>query len=237
MSIIGYSTGSLARADVRTALRLLEPHHTAAVELSALRTSELAPLLQCLPSLPLDGYSHVSVHAPSAFTSAEEPRIAAALLSCARRGWLIVVHPDTIHNSRIWLEFGDRLCIENMDTRKRCGRSVEELRPVFASLPQASFCFDVAHARQCDTSMIEAYRLLHAFGDRLAQIHISELDMNGRHVRLSRAGVWACQGIADLVPEEIPVIIEAPVRPDEIEGELHASLEALGRLPIIALAA
>ncbi len=237
MSGIGFSTGSAAKSDVRRALRLLEPHATEAVELSALRTHELAPLLGVIPLLALDGYAHISVHAPSAFTAAEEPAIAAALLPVAQRGWLVVVHPDTIRVPRLWAGFGDRLCIENMDHRKPVGRTVQELKPMFARLPQASFCFDVAHARQCDPSMGEAFRLLDAFHDRLAEVHVSELDAHSRHVRLSSAGVWACQQVAEMIPLKVPVIIEAPVEPHEIEAELEASLEALGRLAGFACAA
>jgi hypothetical protein len=237
MSSIGFSTGSVARSDVRRALWLLEPHGMEAVELSALRTHELAPLLRLISGLILDEYPHVSVHAPSSFSAADEPAIAAALRPVADRGWLVVVHPDTIHDHRLWAGFGDRLCIENMDRRKPVGRTVRELAPVFARLPHASFCFDVAHARQCDPSMGEAFRLLDAFHDRLAEVHVSELDAQSRHVRLSPAGVWACQRVADMIPLEIPVIIEAPVDPHEIGSELEASLEALGRLVGVPCAA
>lgn len=229
MSGIGFSTGAVARSDVRRALRLLKPLGTGAIELSALRTHELGPLLGLVHELPLGGYEHVSVHAPSAFTPAEEPAIAAALLPVAERGWRVVVHPDTLHTPRLWAGFGNRLCIENMDHRKPVGRTVRELRPVFARLPQASFCLDVAHARQCDPSMAEACRLLDAFHDRLGEVHVSELDQHSRHVRLSFAAIEAYQALAELVPAHVPAIIEAPVQPHEVEPELEASLLALGR--------
>jgi hypothetical protein len=229
MEPIGFSTGSLARDDVHTALALLQGHPTGCVELSALRTHELLPLLRSLPDLPLRNYESISVHAPSAFTAAEEREIAAGLLPLGTRGWLVVLHPDAIHDFGVWRDFGDRLAIENMDRRKPAGRTVEELRPVFARLPDASFCFDVAHARQCDTSMTEAFRLLDSFGERLAEVHVSELDAHSRHVRLSRAAIRACLEIAPFIPAEVPVIVEAPVRPHEIEDELMASLQAMGR--------
>lgn len=237
MDTIGYSTGALARSDVRGALDLLAARGTGAIELSALRTHELRPLLDAIPSLDLDPYRHVSVHAPSAFTAVEERTITEELLPIARRGWRVIVHPDTIHDFRLWTAFGSRLCVENMDRRKPVGRTVEELAPIFARLPQASFCFDVAHARQCDTSMTEAFRLLRAFGDRLAEVHVSELDAHSRHVRLTTAGVRACKEIAGMIPLDTPVIIEAPVQPDEIGSELAASLEALGRSVRVAHAA
>jgi hypothetical protein len=237
MDTIGYSTGALARSDVHAALDLLAYRGTGAVELSALRAHELGPLLQAIPDLGLGGFEHVSVHAPSAFTAAQEREVAVALLPVARAGWRVVVHPDTLRDVRAWRPFGEQLCIENMDVRKPVGRTVQELLPVFARLPRASFCFDVAHAAQCDPSMGEAFRLLQAFGDRLAEVHVSELDAHSRHVRLSRAGIRACRQVAELIPAHVPAIIEAPVRLHEIDAELQASLQALGRFAAVACAA
>jgi hypothetical protein len=230
METIGFSTGSLARGDVRAALELLQRHRTGCIELSALRVNELDPLLRCLPGLPLQAYRSISIHAPSAFSAAEERWIAGALLPVARsRGWLVILHPDTIHDHQQWLPFGDRLAMENMDLRKPVGRTVEELQPVFARLPEASFCVDAAHAWQCDPSMTEAVRLLEAFGDRLAEVHLSELDERSRHVRLSPTAVLAMRKVAARIPVGVPVIIEAPVTALEIRSELMASLQAVGR--------
>jgi hypothetical protein len=237
MNRIGYSTGALAGSDVHAALGLLAYRGTGAVELSALRTHELQPLLQAVPALELGAYRHVSVHAPSAFTAREEPAIAQALLPVVERGWLVIVHPDTLHDHGVWRAFGDRLCIENMDERKPVGRTVRELRPVFARLPEASFCFDVAHAAQCDPSMAQAGHLLRAFGERLAEVHVSELDAHSRHVRLSHQGIRACRRVAHLIPPDVPAIIEAPVQPHEIYAELESSLQALGRLAAVSWAA
>lgn len=236
MEAIGYSTGALAGSNIHVALRMLAFRGTGAVELSALRVHELAPLLRAIPSLDLDAFGHVSVHAPSAFSPADEADIAGALRSVARRGWLVIVHPDAIHDVRPWRALGDRLCIENMDARKP-GRTVQELLPLFARLPDASFCFDVAHAAQCDPTMLQARHLLEALGDRLAEVHVSELDARGRHGRLSRAGIRACQAVAHLLSPGVPAIIEAPVSPHEVDDELAASLAALGRTAHLAHAA
>ena len=143
---------------------------------------------------------------------------------------------NSLHDPRPWRRFGARLCIENMDARKP-GRTVQELLPVFARLPRASFCFDMAHARQCDPSMGEAVRMLQAFGGRLAEVHVSELDARSRHVRLSAAGIRACRQVAELIPPGVPAIIEAPVGPHEVDAELQASLRALGRSATVACAA
>src|SRR5829696_3158250 len=98
MAGIGFSTGSLAKSDVGGALRLLEPTASSAIELSALRTHELEPLIRSIPRLRLDRYDHISVHAPSVFTARQELEIAAALFPLAQRGWLIILHPDAIHD-------------------------------------------------------------------------------------------------------------------------------------------
>lgn len=231
MERIGFSTGSLARGDVDLAMRMLRHHSCDAVELSALRVHELLPLVRSLPRLDLSGYAHVSVHAPSAFSAAEEGEVARLLLPLARRGWLVVLHPDAILDSSQWRAFGDRLCIENMDRRKP-GRTVAELEPVFAALPQASFCLDVAHTRQCDPSMEECRRLLDAYGQRLAEVHMSELDEEGRHVRLSYVGIAAFQEISERIDPSVPVIIEAPVAEVDLQFEMVAASAALGRVPV-----
>ena len=49
MMTIGFSTGALARGDFVQGLRLLEAKHVEAVELSALRSSELPDMLAKLP--------------------------------------------------------------------------------------------------------------------------------------------------------------------------------------------
>lgn len=229
MDQIGFSTGSVVRSDPHAALRLLARTRTGAVELSAIRVFELEPLIDAVRSLPLHTYTYISVHAPSAFDRRDERAIARLLRPVAERGWPVVVHPDALHDFGVWAEFGSALCVENMDRRKPAGRTAAELRAVFTRLPEASFCLDLAHAWQCDPSLREAVRLLHDFGERLAQVHVSQLDEHSRHVRLSEAGAAAFEGVAHLVPPEVPVIIESPVQPFEIEAELEICSRALGR--------
>lgn len=236
MERIGFSTGSLARGDFHGALAMLRGRTGSAVELSALRVHELEPLMRAAPGLDLRRFRHVSIHAPGRFDAAEERDVVRLLRPAVARRWLVVLHPDTIHDPALWREFGGFLAIENMDARKP-GRTAEELDPVFAALPQASFCFDVAHAHQCDPSMATARRLLVAHGNRLREVHVSELDAAGQHVAITPTAVAAFRRIARLIPATVPAIIEAPVAPSEIEAEIAASLEALGRtVPLLSAA-
>ena len=118
MRAFGFSTGAVARGDFTRALALLATTNADAVELSALRTPELDPLLTTLPSLSIRRYRYVSVHAPSRYAREEEPRIAARLAQACGRGLHVVVHPDAIHEPSHWAALGEWLCLENMDKRK-----------------------------------------------------------------------------------------------------------------------
>jgi len=220
MRPIGISTGALAFGDFRGALKMLEGKTVNAVELSALRIHELPELVKAVDSLDLRAYQYISIHAPSSFGAEPEQRVVDQLRIFIAKGWPIILHPDAIRNSRLWRDFGDYLCIENMDKRKPVGRTVWELEKVFSELPEACFCLDMAHARQVDSSMTEAYLLLERFGHRLRQLHISEVDTNSKHDRISWGASRAFQEIANMIPSEIPAILETPIAENEIEEEL-----------------
>ena len=181
MRPLGFSTGALAYADFREALRMLDQKEVQAVELSALRQDELVPLLQAIPSLDLTGFDYVSIHAPSQFDANREAASWELIAGEAARGWPIVLHPDAIHNRcnsdfGLWRELGATICIENMDKRKPIGRSAQELARILAQLPDATFCFDIGHARQFDPTMTEAWLVLREFGSKLRQVHVSEVN-------------------------------------------------------------
>jgi hypothetical protein len=238
MRPIGFSTGSIARGDFRAALQALSTSgaDTRAVELSALRAAELPALASAAETLVLDGFDHVSIHAPSSFPPEDEGRIVDLLISLCDRGWPVVVHPDTIgpRSDGLWREFGPLLLIENMDKRKPIGRSAAELDELFDRFPDAGLCFDIAHARQCDPSMLETYRILQAHGARLREVHISEVSSSSKHTRLSYGAIHDFSEVAHWIPPHVPIIIESPVALHEIAGEIERANQAL---PVTAGAA
>lgn len=61
-----------------------------------------------------------------------------------------------------------------------------------------------------DTSLTEAFLILERFGERLAQVHLSEVATSARHGRLSRAAILAFRKLAPLIPADVPVILESP---------------------------
>jgi hypothetical protein len=227
MRVLGFSTGAIALSDFRAALATLAEYPIQAVELSAIRESELAPLLAALHDLDLGRFEYVSIHAPSAFSPAMEACIFEHLYATRNRQWPIVVHPDTLHDFSLWKCLGHLLCIENMDQRKPIGRTARELDRIFDQLPDASFCLDVGHARQVDSSMVECYLMLKNFGRRLRQVHISEVNTRSKHDPLSFVTMLNFQEIAYLIPLATPVIIESIVKPDQIPDEIRRVRTAL----------
>ena len=223
---IGFSTGALAFGDFRRALDMLRAHPVRAVELSALRQLELDPLSAAVGELDLSQFSYVAVHAPSQIDPATESHVVSCLLDFAFRGWPIVVHPDAIHDYSLWQRLGASLCVENMDKRKPVARTVDELETVFDRLPDAGLCLDLGHARQVDTTMTEAYMIIRTYASRLRQVHVSEVNTRSKHDRLSYSSIMAFQRVAELIPESVPLIVEAVIEEWEIASELERVEEA-----------
>jgi len=187
--------------------------------LSALREHELLALANAVPGLNLTEYEYVSFHAPSVLRDFDEARVIEAVRGLPQ-SWSVVAHPEILHTES-WRILGGRLCIENMDNRKTTGRTTAELVALFERFPDAGFCLDVGHARQIDPTMNVAVGMLRMFGDRLRQLHVSEVGPRGEHLRVSRLAQIAFSRLARLVPSECPVIIESVLEEHEIEAELQ----------------
>jgi len=123
-----------------------------------------------------------------------------------------------------WTAFGPNLLIENMDRRKPIGRTAEEMQQVFDVVEQARFCFDIGHSRQVDPSMTEAWLLLHAFREKLAEVHISEVNTSSRHDPISKNAIAAFRSVARYIPEQTPIISEALI--DEGQSDIATELQS-----------
>ena len=125
-----------------------------------------------------------------------------------------------IEDVSLWKKLGRAVCIENMDKRKHVGRTAAQLRPLFQKLPEATFCFDIGHARQVDPTMQEAKLFLSEFRDRLRQVHMSYVNTQSKHERLNRASTIAFQRVAHQIDASVPVILETPIQESEVEQEI-----------------
>ena len=197
------------------------------LELSALRQDELRPMLDGIDQLDLSQFDYIAFHAPSQFSPKDEEGIVDLLAGICNRGWPVILHPDAVSDFSLWRRLGHMLCVENMDKRKPIGRTVGELERIFDKLPDASFCFDIGHARQVDSTMTEAYFILKRFSGCLQQVHLSEVNTRSKHDPLSYASILAFREVASLISEDVPIILETPVPEDQIEFEISQALEAL----------
>ncbi len=225
MRPVGFSSGALAKGNYLRGIDLQnqEPRVTA-IELSALRASELEPLVAESRSLQLDQFAYVSLHAPSQFQSLSEKEVL-SFLERLPGAWPIVVHPDTITTVSRWQSLGSRLCLENMDLRKSTGRTVGELQALFDALPDAGFCLDLGHARQIDPTMGVAIELLRAFGRRLRQIHLSEVGTFGDHRPIGFLAKSAFKRVVRFIPSDTPIILESIVDESQMTRELDTAFE------------
>jgi len=227
---IGFSTGALALSDFQVGLAMNQAAGLNAVELSALRETEVAGLLAAIDGMPPQRLDFVSFHAPSSLQRISDKELIQQLQPIFDRGWPVIVHPDIIRDFDIWASLGSRILLENMDQRKPIGRNARELRQLFVRLPEAGLCFDIAHARQVDPTMSIAVEILTEFSDRLAELHISEVDSGSRHVAISQLAMKSYQRISSLIPEHVPVIIESMICEADIPGEVEVVRASLRRL-------
>lgn len=220
---IGFSSGALAKGDYQRGIALQrEDPRVTAVEISALREPELEPLVRAAAMIDVTRFTYVSFHAPSAFHSLSEQDVVTHLERLPE-AWPVVVHPDLIHNAAVWQRLGSRLCLENMDLRKRTGRTVEEIRAAFELLPDAGFCLDLGHARQVDPTMGLAVEMLREFGSRLRQLHVSEVGTFGDHRRIGYLARGAFARVVSFLPPDVPVILESIVTSSEMQAELDTA--------------
>jgi hypothetical protein len=215
---------------------MLSGKNVNAVELSALRQDELAPLVEQLEQLDLSRFQYISFHAPSAMEQSFEPTALKLLQQVAARNWPIIVHPDAMNSPSDWACLGDCLCIENMDKRKPIGQTANDLAKFFDALPNASLCFDIGHARQVDPTMSEAWAILQRFRHKIKQLHVSEVNTQSKHDPISLESILAFQKVSHLLPANAPVILESRVEESEIEEEIKAALDALNPASQLAFA-
>jgi hypothetical protein len=204
----GYMSGSRGDWPAMVAEALeLSPF---AAELAALSEGELPGLEAYLGGRPELPFEYLSVHAPVKHLRMPEAEMVRRLVRLAPLADAIVVHPDAMDDPRAYRPLGSSLVLENMDARKPAGRTVEELAPFFAALPEAGLCLDVAHVLTVDPSMLEGERLLDAYAGRLRHLHVSSIDGECRHLPLS---VEDEARFADLLRRcpDVPWILEAPL--------------------------
>ena len=209
---LGASTGYMAdrRDDWGALLAEAVDTSTFAAELAALSEDELPGLEAFLGGDPELPFAYLSVHAPVKHLRMPEAELVMRLERLAPAVDAIVVHPDAMDDPRAYRRLGSCLVLENIDARKPTGRTVAELAPFFAALPEAGLCLDVAHVLSVDPTLAEGERLLDAYAGRLRQLHVSSLDAECRHLPLTEEHEVRFGPLLRRCPD-VPWILEAPL--------------------------
>jgi hypothetical protein len=213
--LLGASTGfmSSVRGDWPQSIARALAISDAAVELSALSGPELAPLVNFLRGrngTPLP-FGYVSVHGPSKGWPSSINELAAQLQDLPDQVESVILHPDTIDDCGPLKDLGSLVVLENLDHRPSTGRDVAEMMPWFEALPDAGFCFDIAHVTALEGGLELGHSLLDAFGGRLRQVHLSSFVRDGaKHVPLTEQDA---RRFASLLGRclGVPWILEAPL--------------------------
>ncbi len=206
---MGLSTGAEGRGDDWPALvRAACAVSTHAVELAALDAAELDGLAAYLAGRPRLPFRHVSVHTPIKGALGSDAEQVAALAALPATVRTLIAHPDVVADPAPWRTLGRRVVIENMDERKAFGRTGDDLESLFAELPEAGFCLDIAHAHTIDPTMELATDLLDRFRGRLREVHLSSI-RQGVHVTLTEEDE-ALFGPVLARCRDVPWILEAP---------------------------
>lgn len=226
---IGFSTGALAKGDVARGIEMARELGLSIIELSALRLRELDTLVKVAAERNFADFDYVALHAPTDFAPSDEKGVVETLsgVACSNQ-WPVIVHPDAISSFELWRPLEHLLYVENMDKRKPRGRTVEELEEILKRVPNAYLCFDIAHARQVDSSMTEAYRILRNFQDRIRQVHFSQVGSDSRHRQVSDGAFRAYGEVAAGIPANVPIILESVV--SESTSPLEDAAEELKRV-------
>jgi hypothetical protein len=179
-----------------------------AAELSALSEPELPALVEYLSSDDALPFLFVSIHGPTKKRKLSEPDLVNILADLQTKADVVVLHPDAMHDLARYRPLGTFLAIENMDSRKDTGQTVEQLEPIMAELPDARLCFDVAHAKDIDPTMDEGTRMLDRWRDRLSHVHVSSLDAARHHIPLMPEDEMLFAPVLDRC-RDVPWILEA----------------------------
>jgi sugar phosphate isomerase/epimerase len=135
----------------------------------------------------------------------EEIRIETAIkMGCN----LVIVHPDGGELERL-TKFGPKIALENLDLNHHRYQRAGDFEPLFSKLPEARMCLDLGHLWAFPT---EALPFIEQFGDRIAQIHLSETcRKSGIHLETVSPEFigWALPLLERLAPARI--VIEPPM--------------------------
>ncbi|MDD3647418.1 MAG: hypothetical protein PHS44_02860 [Candidatus Dojkabacteria bacterium] len=235
---IGFSTGSFhkitANKNSNKVLQYLLKLGCNTVELSSLDISEVQNI-QNIDIQLLEKFKYRFLHAPALdfkYDQGKETyRILDKLLELQQKYKFdsIGLHPDRVTD---WSVFGDYthlpLAIENMNSRKNTGKTVEDIN-ILITKYGFKFLFDIQHCFSCDPKGDLADQFYAHLGNDIVEIHISGYKGDNYKHTLSHKNNQE-NILAKIRDMKLPIVIESPAPSlSEIEKELSYIREFLSK--------
>jgi hypothetical protein len=185
---------------------------------------ELHPLVECPTDFNLSkkvinylhSFPYVSLHAPARNFQYDNSPSAKNVYSVID-DWInklniktVVIHPDKITYPEILLSKAWPYALENMDSTKKDGRTIDQISKWFERISNANMVLDLNHIFTNDETMNITEKFTGKFKDKITEIHISgylNTEMNHEPLTLSD-----CQHLRNYIFDKtLPVIMEVSV--------------------------
>lgn len=229
---LGFSTGCLYKSGLTENWRLkhIKAADCKVVELGFIRVSDLVTGTEFLTSTDLSGFDYVSLHAPKhEYKNDDRTDKIFRLINVINRLRpldLVVFHPDTVTDLGV-LDIDDfPVALENMDNRKSFGKNAANMRSVLGHNEEFRMVLDVQHAYSNDPSGKLTSELWNNFYQRIDEVHLSGFRDN-YHAPLYETR--QDEIINSIVDWTKPVIIESPVKPEDLTKERDYILRVLAK--------
>jgi hypothetical protein len=182
MPLIGFSNGALYRvykAREKFSAKAFDVYAQAGSELIEVCINDVPEIdfaAECVPLVV--GYPRKSLHLPTSIRYRDDAATREILekvsaVYSALGAELAVVHPDLIDDVSVFLPYPLAFAIENMDNRKSCFKSDDDMAAFLDANGQWGMVLDVNHAYSNDPSTDLAARMVDRFSSRIKQIHLS----------------------------------------------------------------
>lgn len=218
--LIGFSTGCLYQSnlDLADKLKMFLRAGSTVLELSFARPQDLLDFELTEPvASKLRKFSKITVHAPwkniKYFDgSSLAKQIIVKIIRLNELFFIsgVVFHPDVVMNFPALDMAPLPVVIENMDSHKKYGISVDDMAILKASY-DFGFVLDVQHAYEHDHSLVLARELIAVMGDRLRHLHVSGQTLSSRHapVHVADNKMAICR-LLRVLPR-VPVVLEGVI--------------------------
>lgn len=168
------------------------------------------------------GFDFVSVHAPK-ISKEDSERVFERLRYLVKEIGIkgIVIHYDGIEDFGMFDSSGLPFAVENMNSDKVCGKTLNEFRELADKYKNLKFVLDLQHAYEHDNSMRLAGSFVEVMGDRLSHLHVSGRSGKVFHhipVCVANNGKVILKGLK--ICGDVPIILE---------GLLDGDVEELAR--------